>query len=104
MTEENNNDEYYQSLLRESGLPLETTRGQYMWHATKRALKRTMWAMLIFAGFAAVLLWHFAPDLLIQLVGVPIVMLRVAWPFLSIIGLLYIGYLIMKALQKAARD
>jgi hypothetical protein len=104
MTDDNNRDEYFQSILAESGLPPETTKGQYMWHATKRALKKTMWVMLIFAGFTAVLLWNFAPDMLLQIVGIPIVALGVAWPFLMFIGFFYIGYLIVKALQKAGRD
>jgi len=105
MTEENNNaDEYYQNVLRENGLPPETTKGQYMWWALKRATKRTASVVLIFAGFAAVLLWHFAPDMLLQIVGVSFVALGVAWPFLVIIGGVYIGLLIVKALRKAARD
>ncbi|MGE3335525.1 MAG: hypothetical protein AB7I36_17920 [Rhodospirillaceae bacterium] len=105
MTEENGNtDEYYQNILRENGLPPETTKGQYLWYATKRALKRAAWMTLIFAGFTAFLLWHFAPDALYQLFGGFLVALAVAWPFVATIGLFYIGYLVVKALQKAGRD
>lgn len=105
MTEENNNaDDYFQNILRERGLPPETTKGQYLWHAAKRALKRMAWTLLIFAGFAAVILWHFAPDMLLQLLGIPYVALSVAWPFIVLFGFFYLGYLIVKVLQKAARD
>jgi len=105
MTKENNDtDEYFQNILQENGLPPETTKGQYMWWALKRATKRAGWVALIFTGFSAVVLWHFAPDMLLQIVGVLFVALGIAWPFLVIIGGVYIGLLIVKALRKAARD
>lgn len=55
MTEENRNtDEYFQNVLAEHGLPQETTKGQYMLYATKRATRRLLlWVLALPAVIAA---------------------------------------------------
>src|SRR5437879_2435748 len=89
-------DPHFQEILKQSGLPPDTTKGQFMAFALKRALKRAAWSALIFAAIAVVLLWHYAPDMLFQILGVPYVVLSVAAPFLMIVGFFYIGYRVVK--------
>ena len=102
--EEKASDTYFQQMLSSNNLPPETTKGQYMWWALKRAIKSLAWVVLFFGGFTLVILWNFAPDLFFEIVGAPFVILGIALPFLMIAGFIYIGYLVVRWLKKQGDD
>jgi hypothetical protein len=98
------NSEHFQNVLREHNLPPETTKAQFVWHATKHGLKMGAWGLLIMSGISLVMLWHFAPEMVFQILGVPYVALSVAAPILIAAGAIYLGHLLVKVLKRAARD